>query len=55
MEKKQYQKPVIEKVNLRITESVLTACKTNIRSTQPGKNNAVCNQPAGQCSTDQGS
>jgi len=34
--KKQYQKPMIEKVNLRVTESLLTACKTTATVSQPG-------------------
>lgn len=56
MEKKQYQKPVLEKVNLRVTESVLTACKTSIRITQPGGNN-ICSEPVNnpKCSATQGS
>ncbi len=57
MEKKQYQKPQLKAVNLRITESVLTGCKTAIRTSQPGHSNKACNaSPAGsRCSTDVGS
>lgn len=54
MEKKQYQKPVMEKVNLRITESALTACKTSIRQQQPG-GNRICGGTKEYCILDQGS
>lgn len=53
MGKKQYQKPVVEKVNLNITESVLGACKTTIRTSQPGKANAICG--GNKCLATQGS
>ena len=33
--KKQYQKPMLEKVNLRVNESVLQACKTSGTLVQP--------------------
>lgn len=48
---------MIEKVNLRITESVLTACKTNLSTVQPGKTTAVvCAVGAGNaCKSTQGS
>jgi hypothetical protein len=58
MEKKtkQYQKPLVEKINLRVTESVLTACKTSLSAVQP-KHNApgnICTaSPA--CKNDAGS
>ena len=59
MEKKQYQKPVLEKVNLRVTESVLTACKTDVKIVQPGGLGVshVCNLVAlaGICQTSVGS
>lgn len=57
MEKKQYQKPQLKAVNLRITESVLTACKTAIKATQPGHSAKACNaSPAsGKCNLDVGS
>lgn len=56
MEKKQYQKPVLEKVNLRVTESVLTACKTAERIVRPGRNKACNASPAAtRCLADLGS
>lgn len=56
MEKKRYQKPMIEKVNLRVTESVLTACKTSSSANQPGKTGVVCAVGQGNaCSGTQGS
>ena len=57
MEKKQYQKPVLEKVNLRVTESVLTACKTALKILQPGHSSKACDASpaAAKCSTDTGS
>lgn len=58
MEKKtkQYQKPLVEKINLRITESVLTACKTSFSAVQPKHDPAaaICTaSPA--CKNDTGS
>lgn len=35
MKKKHYQKPLIEKVNLKVTESILTACKLVTPMVQP--------------------
>lgn len=52
--KKSYQKPKIEKVNLRERESVLVACKTSVRTQQPS-GNVICGGAKAYCSTDQGS
>lgn len=57
MEKKQYQKPLVNKVNLRITESVLTACKTNVAIVQPnsGTKLRICTQIQATCVSTLGS
>ena len=57
MEKKQYQKPQLKAVNLRVTESVLTACKTNLKIAQPGHTGKICDAspPADTCKLDIGS
>jgi hypothetical protein len=55
MGKKQYQKPIVEKVNLRVTESVLTACKTTLKQVQPTVTNSACGPPANKCLGDVGS
>jgi hypothetical protein len=47
MEKKRYQKPMIEKVNLRITEAVLTACKTALKALQPSATTRTATCTAG--------
>ena len=57
MKKKQYQKPLLEKVSLKVTESILTACKTAVRTAQPGHSNKACNAspPKARCLNDVGS
>lgn len=53
--KKQYQKPIVEKVNLRVTESVLTACKTIDTITQPNATRKCSAGGAAACKTTDGS
>lgn len=55
--KKHYQKPVMKKVDLRVTESVLTACKTSSSAiVQPnGTKNRACTHTQAQCVLDLGS
>jgi hypothetical protein len=49
-QKKSYQKPVVEKVNLRLEESVLTFCKTALNTIQPAAtSNRKCDHPASPC------
>lgn len=56
MKKKYYQKPLIEKVNLNVTESVLTACKLATASTDPHNNaSQSCTVGSSRCSTTEGS
>ncbi len=53
--KKQYQKPMLEKVNLRVNESVLQACKTATTVTQPGGTRPCTSGGSKRCSTTIGS
>jgi hypothetical protein len=58
MKKKRYQKPLIEEVKLRVTESVLLACKLTIASTDPNSGagrSCAAGNPANRCSTTEGS
>lgn len=58
MIKKEYQKPVIENVKLRVTESVLTACKLAVVSNDPysGSGKACsAGKPASRCQETAGS
>lgn len=58
MKKKSYHKPLIEKVNLRVTESVLLACKLVVASADPTSgSNKACNagSPGARCLADVGS
>lgn len=55
MEKKQYRKPVLEKVNLRVTESVLTACKTIEAVAQPNATRKCSAGGGNACQTIDGS
>lgn len=57
MKKKQYQRPVIEKVDLRVTESVLTACKLSTAVLQPGHTESpkICTAGPVKCETTTGS
>lgn len=52
MKKKHYQKPLIKKVNLRVTESVLTACKLDVAALQPGHSSTpkICTAGPVKCS-----
>lgn len=52
MKKKRYQKPLIEEVKLRVTESVLLACKLASPSTDPSSGaGRSCNagNPGNRC------
>lgn len=53
--KKQYQKPMLEKVNLRVNESVLQACKTGSTVPQPNGNRPCTSGGGNRCSTTTGS
>ena len=53
--KKQYQKPMLEKVNLRVNESVLQACKTLQTILQPGGTRPCTSGGKSKCSTTIGS
>lgn len=53
--KKQYQKPMLEKVNLRVNESVLQACKTSSSVQQPGGARPCTSGGGNRCSTTIGS
>lgn len=60
MKKKQYQKPLIEKIDLKLTESILTNCKTSVAAiqathTESPKACTASAGPAGKCSTTAGS
>jgi hypothetical protein len=58
MKKKYYRKPLMEKVNLRVTESVLTACKLTIASIDANTGSTKhCTQgsPTLHCKETQGS
>ncbi len=53
--KKQYQKPMLEKVNLRVNESVLQACKTSGTVAQPNGTRPCTSGGGNRCSTTVGS
>jgi hypothetical protein len=58
MKKKYYRKPLMEKVNLSVTESVLTACKLTTASVDPNTGTTkTCAQgaPSGHCQETEGS
>jgi len=53
--KKQYQKPMLEKVNLRVNESVLLGCKTSLTQQQPNGNRPCSAGGKAKCSVIEGS
>ena len=54
--RKPYKKPLVEKVNLRVGESVLQVCKTDIKIVQPTKSPGGCAQgPPPKCEETVGS
>ncbi len=48
-ERKPYQKPLIEEVDLKPEEAVLTGCKTTQGAAGPGGKNPICGSAAQRC------